>query len=155
MKKTEPDIALHYYQALAEFRYQIRRFLRFSEQLARSNGIEPQQHQLLLAVKGLPGGKKATISELAERMQLQHHSVVELVDRLVERSFVERQRDTDDQRRVLVNLTSQGETILQQLSVISLAELQQNGPSLVKALSDLLTQEGLTAQDEPGDDAMN
>jgi DNA-binding MarR family transcriptional regulator len=155
MKKTEPDIALHYYQALAEFRYQMRRFIRFSEQLARSKGIEPQQHQLLLAVKGLPDGKKATISELAERMQLQHHSVVELVDRLVDRSFVERQRDADDQRRVLVNLTSEGETILQQLSIVSLAELRQNGPPLVKALSDLLTQGGLIAPDETGDDAMN
>ena len=150
MKDSEQDLALHYYQALAEFRYQIRRFLRFSEQLARSKGIEPQQHQLLLAVKGLPDGKKATISELAERMQLQHHSVVELVDRLVEHNFVERQRDTDDQRRVLVHLTSLGETILQQLSTVLLAELRQNGPHLVKTLSGLLAQEGLILPDESG-----
>ncbi|HTK10607.1 MAG TPA: MarR family transcriptional regulator [Ktedonobacteraceae bacterium] len=150
-KIDNKDLALNYYQALAEFRYQIRRFVRFSEQLARAKGIEPQQHQLLLAVKGLPDGKKATISELAERMQLQHHSVVELVDRLVERGFVERQRDTDDQRRVLVHLTSQGGEILQQLSIVLLAELRQNGPTLVNTLSDLLIQEGLTMPDEPAD----
>jgi len=84
------------YQALAEFRYQIRRFIRFSEQIARTAGIEPQQHQLLLAVKGLPPDKKATIGELAERLQLQHHSTVELVDRLSEGGFVERQRDGED-----------------------------------------------------------
>ncbi|HEY4383087.1 MAG TPA: MarR family transcriptional regulator [Ktedonobacteraceae bacterium] len=150
MEKTDDkDLALNYYQALAEFRYQIRRFVRFSEQLARAKGIEPQQHQLLLAIKGLPNGKKATISELAERMQLQHHSIVELVDRLVEHGFVERQRDTDDQRRVLVHLTSQGGEILQQLSIVLLAELRQNGPTLVNTLSDLLLQEGLTMPDEP------
>src|SRR5881409_2559150 len=87
------------YQALAEFRYQIRRFLRFSEQMARAAGIEPQQHQLLLAVKGLPEGRRAIIGELADRLQLQHHSVVELVDRLEERGFVQRNRDEGDQRR--------------------------------------------------------
>ena len=72
------------YKAMAELRYQIRRFLRFSENAARQVGIEPQQHQLLLAVRGLPDDVKPTIGVLAERMQLQHHSTVELIDRLVE-----------------------------------------------------------------------
>ena len=70
------------FQALAEFRYQIRRFLYFSEEAARRAGIEPQQHQLLLAIKGLPTALRPTIRTLAERMQLQHHSAVELIDRL-------------------------------------------------------------------------
>src|SRR6266571_9280941 len=102
------EIRIADYQALAEFRYQIRRFMRFSEQMARSAGLEPQQHQLLLAIKGLPEGRRAIIGELAERLQLQHHSVVELVDRLEERGFVQRNRDEGDQRRVLVRLTPAG-----------------------------------------------
>lgn len=126
------------YQTLAEFRYQLRRFLRFSEQTARAAGLEPQQHQLLLAVKGLPQGKKATIGTLAERLQLAHHSTVELIDRLVERGFVQRCRDEADQRRVLVNLTPQGEEILRKLSLAHQAELRSVGSELVQALNTLL-----------------
>ena len=70
------------YRALAEFRYQLRRFDRFSERAARAVGLEPQQHQLLLAVKGMPAGVHATIGLLAERLQVQHHTAVELVDRM-------------------------------------------------------------------------
>lgn len=132
--KDEP-ITLTDYQALAEFRYHLRRFMHFSEQKTRALGLEPQQHQLLLAVKGLPAGRLATIGELAERLQIQHHSTVELVDRLVERGFVVRQRDEEDHRRVLVQLTPQGETTLQQLSATHLLELKTSGPALVKALS--------------------
>jgi DNA-binding MarR family transcriptional regulator len=135
---TNTDMLSADYQALAEFRYQIRRFIRFSEQVARTAGIEPQQHQLLLAVKGLPPGKKATIGELAERLQLQHHSTVELVDRLSEGGFVERQRDEEDQRRVLVHLTSQGEELLERISSSTLAELRVAGPMLVQALARLI-----------------
>ena len=129
------------YQALAEFRYQIRRFVRFSEQVARAAGIEPQQHQLLLAVKGLPAEKKATIGELAERLQIQHHSTVELVDRLTEGGFVERQRDEEDQRRVLVRLTSRGEELLERISSSTLAELRVAGPALVQALTKLIEEQ--------------
>ncbi|HYX50470.1 MAG TPA: helix-turn-helix domain-containing protein, partial [Ktedonobacteraceae bacterium] len=85
MMNPDDEISITEYQTLAEFRYQLRRFLRFSEQAARAAGLEPQQHQLLLALKGLPEGRKATIGALAERLQLTHHSTVELVDRLVER----------------------------------------------------------------------
>lgn len=132
------EISMTDYLALAEFRYQIRRFLRFSEQVARNAGIEPQQHQLLLAVKGLPAGRTATISTLAERLQIQHHSAVELVDRLEEHGFVNRCRDEADQRRVLVKLTQQGEEILQNLSCYMLTELRTNGPLLVGTLDALL-----------------
>ena len=79
-----------------QMRYQIRRFLHFSEQAAHEAGLVPQQHQLLLAFKGLPAGRKATISEVAERLQLQHHSTVELIDRLVERGLIKRLRDDID-----------------------------------------------------------
>ncbi|MBV8822192.1 MAG: MarR family transcriptional regulator [Ktedonobacteraceae bacterium] len=128
------------YRALAEFRYQIRRYMRFSEQMARAAGLEPQQHQLLLAVKGLPEGRKATIGELAERLQLQHHSTVELVDRLTERALVARERDHEDQRRVIIHLTTEGQDILQRLANIALTELRSTGPNLVQALNSLLDQ---------------
>ncbi|SRR6266568_1348793 len=137
MNESE-EIPITDYQALAEFRYQIRRFLRFSEQMARAAGIEPQQHQLLLAVKGLPEGRRAIIGELAERLQLQHHSVVELVDRLEERGFVQRNRDEGDQRRVLVRLTPAGEEVLRNLSLYHRTELGLIGPTLVQALKALL-----------------
>src|SRR5215469_10454060 len=100
--KEQPAID---YQTLAELRYQIRRFLRFSEQAARSAGIEPQQYQLLLALKGLPEDRKPTIGEIAERLQLQHNSTVELINRLVEHNLAKRQRDESDQRQIIVTLT--------------------------------------------------
>ncbi|MFL5702770.1 MAG: MarR family winged helix-turn-helix transcriptional regulator [Ktedonobacteraceae bacterium] len=133
------EIPIAAYQTLAEFRYQLRRFLRFSEQVVRAAGLEPQQHQLLLAVKGLPEGRKATISALAERLQLAHHSTVELVDRLVERGFIQRCRDEADQRQVLVRLTPQGEEVLRNRSLAHRAELQSTGPALVQVLTLLLS----------------
>lgn len=138
MNGRHEEISKADYQALAEFRYQIRRFIHYSEQVARSAGLEPQQHQVLLAIKGLPDGKQATIGEIAERLQLQHHSTVELVNRLSEHGYVERRRDEEDQRRVLVFLTRQGEEILQQLSAFHLAELRSTGPTLVKTLEPLI-----------------
>jgi DNA-binding MarR family transcriptional regulator len=123
---------------MAELRYQIRRFLRFSENAARQAGIEPQQHQLLLAVRGLPDGLKPTIGVLAERMQLQHHSTVELIDRLVDRGFLCRLRATDDRRQVLVKLTHDGEEFLEKLSRHHLQELQSVGPTFVKVLQSLI-----------------
>jgi DNA-binding MarR family transcriptional regulator len=136
--KSNPD-----FRAMAELRYQIRRFLRFSENAAREAGIEPQQHQLLLAVKGLPDGAKPTIGVLAERMQLQHHSTVELVDRLVERGLLCRLRATDDRRQVLVKLTGDGEEFLAALAQHHLEELRSTGPKFVKILQTLIT----TAED--------
>src|SRR5690242_18367654 len=93
------------FRALAEFRYQIRKFLRFSEEAARSAGLEPQQHQLLLAVKGMPDGMRPRIGEIADRLQIQHHSTVELVDRLEKNGFVSRKRSDRDRREVLIALT--------------------------------------------------
>ena len=138
MMNLDDEISITEYQTLAEFRYQLRRFLRFSEQAARAAGLEPQQHQLLLALKGLPEGRKATIGALAERLQLTHHSTVELVDRLVERDFIQRNRDEDDQRQVIVTLTTQGEEALRNLSLTHRAELREVGPDLLQALNKLL-----------------
>ena len=138
MNGRHEEISKADYQALAEFRYQIRRFIHYSEQVARSAGLEPQQHQVLLAIKGLPDGKQATIGELAERLQLQHHSAVELVNRLSENGYVERHRDEEDQRRVIVFLTAKGEEILQQLSTFNLAELRSTAPRLVETLERLI-----------------
>src|SRR5690348_11383007 len=93
------------FQALAEFRYQLRRFVRFSEAAAREAGIEPQQHQLLLAVKGIPDGEVPRIAYLADRLQIQHHSAVELLDRMERKGLVARIRGENDRREVLVQLT--------------------------------------------------
>ena len=128
------EISDREYQALAEFRYQIRRFLRFSEAAARSAGLEPQQHQLLLTVKGVPEGSRTTISEVAERLQIQHHSTVELVDRLVQRGYVQRRRDGVDRRQVLLQLTSKGEKVLRELAIHHQDELLSLGPELVVSL---------------------
>lgn len=136
--QSRDELTMNDYQALAEFRYQIRCFLHFSEQIAREAGLEPQQQQLLLALKGLPEGRKATVGELAERLQIQHHSTVELIDRMVERNLIERNRDDEDQRRVIIKLTSAGEEVLRKLSLLHRTELQTTGPSLVQALHSLL-----------------
>ncbi|MEO8972271.1 MAG: MarR family transcriptional regulator [Ktedonobacteraceae bacterium] len=132
------EISLLDYQALAEFRYELRKFIHFSEQTARAAGIEPQQQQLLLVVKGMPEEKLPTISYIAERLQLQHHSTVELIDRLEERELVERHRDEQDQRRVFIQITPQGEEVLQELSFHNLEELQTAAPSLVRTLNALV-----------------
>lgn len=127
------------YAALAEFRYQIRRFLHFSEQAARTAGIEPQQHQLLLAVKGVAeSGEEPSIRALAERLQLQHHSTGELVDRLVDRGLVSRSRAPEDRRLVLIQLTALGVSELERLTACHLAELRTNGPALVAALEGVI-----------------
>jgi DNA-binding MarR family transcriptional regulator len=143
------------YKAMAELRYQIRRFLRFSENAARQAGIEPQQHQLLLAVRGLPDALKPTIGVLAERMQLQHHSTVELIDRLVERNFLFRLRSTDDKRQVLVKLTRDGEEFLQTLSLHHLQELRSAGPTFVKVLQSLIELSSSTDHSETHADSLS
>lgn len=135
---SEDGISPADFQALAEFRYQLRRFTRLSEQAVRAVGLEPQQHQLLLAVKGLPEGKIATVGTLADRLQIEHHSAVELINRLAEKGLVERHRDIADMRRVLVSLTDAGEALLHKLSVYHRAELRSTGSTLVRALKELI-----------------
>lgn len=133
------DLTLSDYRALAEVRYQIRCFLRFSEEAARKTGLEPRQHQLLLALRGLPADLRPTIGVLAERLQIQPHSAVELVNRLSKGGFV-RRRDgaSEDRRQVLLKVTPKGETVLRELSLHHRAELLSDGPTLIKALEHVL-----------------
>lgn len=138
---VEHEITHSEYQALAEFRYQLRCFLRFSEQAARAVGLEPQQHQLLLALKGLPEGRVATVGELAERLQIQHHSMVELINRMVDRNLLERSRGESDQRKVIVKLTPKGDEVLRKLSLLHRTELRSSGPALVRVLHALIDSE--------------
>jgi DNA-binding MarR family transcriptional regulator len=127
-------LTLSDYQALAEFRYQIRRFLHFSEQVVKQAGLERGQYQLMLAIKGIPSGVRPRIRELANRMQIRHHSTVELVNRLEAGGFVHRTRAQDDRREVLLALTAQGEKVLSELALHHHEELRSAGPELATAL---------------------
>ena len=131
-------LSLSDYQALAEFRYQIRKFLRFSEQAVRETGLEPGQYQLLLAIKGMPEGVRPRIREVANRLQIQHHSAVELVNRLEAGGYVRRERAEDDRREVLLALTPKGERVLGELALHHHNELRSAAPSLVAALRRLM-----------------
>jgi DNA-binding MarR family transcriptional regulator len=126
------------YRALADFRYQLRRFLRFSEDAARDAGLEPRQHQLLLAVKGMPDDVAPTMGAVAERLQLHPHSVVELVDRMEERRLVQRLPGPDDRRQVLIAVTARGDTLLARLSAAHRAEMRSIGARLRRALDALV-----------------
>jgi DNA-binding MarR family transcriptional regulator len=130
----ERSLTLTDYQSLAELRYEVRRFLYFSEQAARKAGLEPRQHQLMLALKGLPTGTRPRIGELAERLQVQHHSTVELVNRLAAGGYVRRHRGSGDRREVWLSLTPKGEKTLRELSLHHQDELRLRGPALVAAL---------------------
>jgi DNA-binding MarR family transcriptional regulator len=126
------------FRALAEFRYRIRIFLNGSEEAARKAGLEPQQYALMLALRGLPGGVEPSIRELAERMQLRHHSVVELVDRLEHRQYLRRERSRSDRRQVILHLTSRGEKILTRLARQRILELRTAAPTLVQSLTTVI-----------------
>ena len=113
------------FEALAEFRFGIRRYLRLSEEMVRREGLTPQQYQLLLALKGFPGRDWATVREIADRLQLRHHSVVELINRAQTEDLVQRGPDPDDKRLVRVLLTERGEHVLARLSALHRAELHR------------------------------
>lgn len=111
------------FETLANFRYQIRKFVRFSEQLALHHGIKPQQYLLLLQIKGFPGRDWATVGELAERLQAQHHGVVALISRCEKLGLVERRRSSEDLRRIEIRLRAKGEKLLTKLASLHRAEL--------------------------------
>lgn len=134
----ERDLSISDYRALGDFRYQIRRFLHFSEAAAKNEGIEPQQHQMLLAIRVRSESGHPTIGALAEDLLIRHHSAVGLIDRLAERGLVDRVREGKDRREVRVRLTSAGMDKLRRLSAEHRGELRQSGPSLVRTLSALL-----------------
>jgi DNA-binding MarR family transcriptional regulator len=131
-------LTLSDYQALAEFRHQIRRFLHFSEQVVKNAGMERGQYQLMLAIKGIPAGVRPRIRELANRMEIRHHSAVELVNRLEAGGFVHRTRAQDDRREVLLALTPKGEKVLSELALHHHDELRSTGPELVAALQRIM-----------------
>ncbi len=131
------------YCSLAEFRFQIRRYQHFSENAARSVGINTAQHQLLLALKGIPAETTPSIGHLAERLFLRHHSTVGIVDRLEKRGLVRRAPSDTDRRQVLVEITARGEKLLEKLSLVHRAELRSGGVSLLRALQFLIVPKGV------------
>ena len=133
-RSHEPD-----YAALAEFRYRIRVFLTTSEHAARSAGIEPEQYQLLLAIRGMLSGQIATIHALAERLQVRHNTAVERIDRMEKLGLVKRVRSDEDRRSVIVTLTPRGRRIFEKLARQRLRELRESGPELVAALSKVIS----------------
>jgi len=133
-----PKLSSSDYRALAAFRYEIRKFLAFSEQAARDAGIEPQQHQLLLAVRGLPEGARPTIGTIAERLCVKHHTTVALVDKLEASGLVARERSSEDRREVLLHLTRDGEAVLRTLSSLHREQLQNAGPEVIRALQNIV-----------------
>lgn len=126
-----------HYETLAEFRYALRKFIYFSEAAAQAVGLTPQQHQAMLAIKGFPGRDEVTIGELAERLQIKHHSAVGLVDRLVAEKYVLRVPDQKDRRQVHLALTSRGETVLEKLSATHREQLHRIGPQINRLLESL------------------
>ena len=127
------------YRRLAEFRYLIRCFLEFSEAAAAREGLTPRQHQALLAIKGAPEGAAQTVGYLAERLRIQHHSAVELIDRLVEAGLLRRRPDPQDRRRVRLALTKAAEAHLGALSASHLEELRRMRPALLEILDHATT----------------
>jgi DNA-binding MarR family transcriptional regulator len=139
-----------HYQALAQFRYQIRLFLHFSEKAAREAGLEPQQHQLLLTVRGFASVDEKdsdgpTVGYLAERLQIRHNTAVELIDRMEERRLIRRRHGDIDRRQVVIELMKPGERLLEKLSEEHTAEISQTGPALVKALESVISTAGVRA----------
>ena len=136
------------YAALAEFRFRIREFLRGSNGAAEAAGLEPQQYQMLLAIRGLPPHHKASIRELADRLLLRHHSAVGLIDRLEGGGYVRRSRGSRDQRQVRVTLLPKGRRALERVVHQRLHELRGSGQALIDALTSILTQSNTVARSQ-------
>jgi DNA-binding MarR family transcriptional regulator len=131
------------YQALAELRYRIRLFLREGDATALAEGLEPQQYQMLLAIRGLKENDPATVGTLAERLTIKHHSAVELIDRLEKGGFVKRLRDKEDRRQVHVLLLPRGEKALAGVVKERISELRATGDALVRTIQTLLERKKL------------
>ncbi len=123
MKSDEPRVTKRQYEMLANFRYELRKFMRYSEAVTHKHGITPLQYQLMLQVKGYPARDWATVSELAERLQAKHHGVVALVTRCEKGGLVQRSTSEDDRRSVRVSLTEKGERALRRLAQLHRDEL--------------------------------
>ncbi|MHB1935418.1 MAG: MarR family winged helix-turn-helix transcriptional regulator [Acidobacteriaceae bacterium] len=127
------------HRALASFRHQLRKFLLVSENAASEAGLHPQQHQLLLAVAGVPAGRSPSIAYAAEALGLKHNTVVELVDRCEQEGLLERAADPEDRRCVCLLATARGQRVLDRLSQVHLQELNLQGPLLIQALQNVLS----------------
>lgn len=125
------------YETLAEFRYALRHYLRFSKNAVETAGLTLQQHQALLFIIGFPGREQVTIGELAERLQIRHHSTVGLVDRLEQQGWVERTTHEQDKRRVFIGLTEKGIGVLESLASMHREELRYLGPQLCSMLEQI------------------
>jgi DNA-binding MarR family transcriptional regulator len=124
-------------RSLAEFRYQLRRFLSFSETVSEGCGIGAQQYQLMQVIGAMPPDQQSSISYLAERMVLRHNSMVELVDRAERSGLVRREHDERDLRRSLVQLTPHGASLLQRLVAQHMEELLPQCETLIRSLQEL------------------
>lgn len=124
MGKKTSSMSKADYQVLSEFRYQLRRFLRFSEDAVQTEGMTPLQYQLLLHIKGFPGREWATVGELAERLQARHHGVVALVTRCESAGLVRRRIGSVDRRQVEVHLTRAGDACISRVAPLHRKELQ-------------------------------
>lgn len=138
-RSNQPTPPATLLQALAEFRYHLRSFLQFSEQVAQDHQLRPRQHQLLLQIAGIPEGRAATITFLSERLGLRQNSVVELADRSVAEGLVRRTEDPADRRRTVLSVTEKGMRILDALSESHARELDEFGPRLIRALERIKT----------------
>jgi DNA-binding MarR family transcriptional regulator len=138
------------YKLMAEFRYQIRRFLRFSEDTARAAGLEPQQYQLMLALKGMSADVHPRVGEIAERLQIQHHSTVELVDRLARRGLIKRRRSDSDRREVMLELTPRGDKVIQEIGLRHWAEYREMAPHLIVSLKKVIRETHTNNGSRPG-----
>ncbi|MGE0551027.1 MAG: MarR family winged helix-turn-helix transcriptional regulator [Kofleriaceae bacterium] len=135
---TSRELSDHDYRVLAGFRHQLRCFTAFSETSARAVGIEPRQHQLLLALRGLPENTEPSVQILADQMVLRHHTVVELLDRLETAGLIRRERAVDDRRRSHIKLTARGAALLRKLADVHLDELRSLAPALLESLQAVL-----------------
>jgi len=134
------------FERLAEFRFQLRRFLHFSSAAAEDAGLRPQQYQLLLCVSGMPDELPPTIANVAARLLLKHNSAVELVDRTIDQGWLRRSIDPADHRCILLRLTPKGERALSSLATYHLEELEQAGPELIRALRRVLAMQTPTPE---------
>jgi DNA-binding MarR family transcriptional regulator len=123
LSQSSKPMTMRQYRALADFRYELRRFLRYSEELTRRHGVTPLQYQLLLQVKGHPTPEQATIGALAERLQAKHHGAVALISRCEDAALVTRRVSDEDRRAVVVKLTAKGERLLERLARLHRNEL--------------------------------
>jgi len=134
MLQLDPDD----YDALANFRYLLRKFLRFSKDFLKTNGdLSPEQYEALLAIKAFTSVGGLTISQLSERLQIKHHSAVNIVDRLAERKFITREAGETDRRRRHVQLTAKGEKMIEELATVHRKEIRSRSAELIKTLERL------------------